>query len=100
MALDREGKLDDPDYIAGLSERDRGAVERRNVFPFSMATASHQLLQAVGLITGFQEIGGTGVQLYNGFPGVMEVDQPTCEPTCETAALLAHPTDLLGGYVT
>ena len=32
VALDREGKLDDPDYIAGLGEDEKTAVSRRNVF--------------------------------------------------------------------
>jgi hypothetical protein len=78
-------------YIAGLPEHQRGMVERRNVFPSSMATAAHQLLQAVGIITGYQESGGTGVQLYNGNPGTLEVERPDGEPDCETVALLAQP---------
>ena len=50
IALDRSGMLDDPDYIAGLSEEDKAAFSRRNVFPFSMSVAAHEVLQLVGLV--------------------------------------------------
>ena len=72
VGLDREGLLDDPDYIAGLSEEERARYSRRNVYPFSMSVAAHEVLQLVGLITGFRRIGGTGPQLYNGYPGTMK----------------------------
>lgn len=100
VALDLVGLLDDPDYLRGLSAQDRAIVARRNVYPFSMSASAHQLLQAIGIITSLETIGGTGVQLYNGFPGSMEVTDPTCEPGCEIAELTARPMDLLRGVAT
>jgi hypothetical protein len=48
VKLDMDGKLDDPDYIKGLSEEDKARFSRRNVFPFSMSVAAHEVLQLVG----------------------------------------------------
>jgi len=73
VSLDRSGKLDDPDYISGLSKGERARLSRRNVFAFSLSVASHEVLQLAGLITGHQRIGGTGPQSYHAYPGVMEL---------------------------
>ena len=95
VALEREGLLDDPDYIAGLSEDDKAALSGRNVYPFSMSVAAHEVLQLIGLITGFARIGGRGPQRYDGYPGSMQVDTETvCEGDCEFAALTASAIDL------
>ena len=94
VALEREGLLDDPDYIAGLSEDDRAAYSRRNVFPFSMSVAAHEVLQLVGLATGLSRIGGIGPQTYNAYPGSMQVQEsPTCESECDFEALTASAAD-------
>jgi hypothetical protein len=100
VALDLNGKLDDPDYIAGLSEADRQTVSRRNVFPFGMSVAAHQVLQGVGVVTGLQRIGGAGSQMYQGYPGTMSVEaNATCEPDCEYRALTASAEDLRPGLI-
>ncbi len=96
VALDREGKLDDPDYIAGLGAEETAAISRRNVFPFSMSVAAHEILQLVGLVTGFQRIGGCGPQRYDAYPGTMKVDVGTmCEQDCEFTELEATAVDLV-----
>ncbi len=95
VALDRNGMLDDPDYIAGLSEEDRAAFSRRNVFPFSMSVAAHEVLQLVGLVTGLSRIGGVGPQRYDGYPGTMRVNRDAvCDDQCEYADLTATAIDL------
>ena len=95
VALDREGKLDDPDYIEGLSEAEKAAISGRNVFPFSMSVAAHEVLQLVGLATGSSRIGGIGPQTYDGYPGAMKVQATTpCSEGCEYAALTATAADL------
>ena len=95
VALDMAGKLDDPEYIAGLSEEDKAVVSRRNVFPFSMSVASHEVLQFVGLVTGMSRIGGVGPQTYDAFPGAMKVDRGrNCSDDCEFAELTATAMDL------
>ena len=95
VALDREGKFDDPDYIEGLSEIDKAAISRRNVFPFSMSVAAHEVLQLVSLLTGTSKIGGIGPQTYNAYPGEMAASANShCEPDCDYTALTASGADL------
>jgi hypothetical protein len=96
VALDMDGRLDDPDYIKGLSEAERAQISRRNVFPFSLSVAAHEVLQLVGLLTGFERIGGTGPQSYHGYPGTMSVAAPSCSEDCEFAALTASAVSLEG----
>jgi hypothetical protein len=89
-ALDRDGLFDNTDYLQGLSDSDRDRYNRRNVFAFSLATAAHEVLQLVGLLSGSQRIGGVGPQHYAAYPGEMTVDATTdCEPGCEFAAMTA-----------
>jgi hypothetical protein len=100
VALDRDGKLDDPDYIAGLCEADRAVMSRRNVFPFGMSVAAHQVLQMVGMVTGLERVGGSGRQAYHGYPGEMVVEESgACEADCEYHSLLATADDLISGIV-
>ena len=95
VALDRSGMLDDPDYVAGLSEEDKAAFSRRNVFPFSMSVAAHEVLQLVGLVTGLPRIGGGGPQRYDCYPGTMRVLRgECCDDECEFAELTATAIDL------
>ena len=95
VALDREGMLDDPDYVAGLSEEDKATFSRRNVFPFSLSVAAHEVLQLVGLVSGLPRIGGVGPQIYDCYPGTMRVlKSQRCDDGCEFAALTATAADL------
>lgn len=90
VALDRDGMLDDPDYIRGLSHADRERYRRRNVFAFSLSVAAHEFLQLVTLISGNQRIGGRGPQTYHAFPGAMEVaEHSLCVRGCDVAAIEA-----------
>ena len=95
VGLDREGLLDDPDYIEGLSEEEKAKYARRNVFPFSMSVAAHEVLQLVGLLAGFPRIWGAGPQRYDCYPGTMKVDRNAkCDEGCEFAELTATAVDL------
>lgn len=95
VSLDRAGLLDDPDYLRGLSEKDRERYNRRNVFPFSLAVAAHEVLQVVGMIAGSQRIAGIGPQHYAAYPGEMTVTATTmCHADCEIAPLTASAVDL------
>jgi hypothetical protein len=97
VALDRDGRLDDPDYVQGLSAAERERYARRNVFAFSLSVAAHQVLQAVGLVAGSERIGGTGPQVYSSYPGVMEVlPIRSCEDDCDVAELVGTVPDVLG----
>ena len=95
VGLDREGLLNDLDYIEGLSEEEKAKYARRNVFPFSMSVAAHEVLQLVGLLAGFPRIGGAGPQRYDCYPGTMKVDRNAkCDEGCEFAELTATAVDL------
>jgi molybdopterin-synthase adenylyltransferase len=96
VALDRDGKLDDPDYVRGLSAADRERYGRRNVFAFSLSVAAHQVLQVIGLIAGNKRISGVGPQTYHAYPGVMEVEESRlCASECDVAPLIASACDVL-----
>lgn len=93
VSLDKEGQLDDPDYIKGLTAEERERYARRNVFAFSLSVAAHQVLQLVTLVTGNPRIGGIGPQIYHGYPGSMTPsDRTTCDNECDVSSLtaLAH----------
>ena len=95
VGLDRDGLLDDPDYIAGLSEEEKARYAGRNVFPFSMSVAAHEVLQLAGLLTGFPRVGGAGPQRYDCYPGIMQVDRNAkCDENCEFVELTATAVDL------
>jgi hypothetical protein len=94
VSIEKEGKLDDPDYIEGLSEEDKSIISRRNVFPFSMSVAAHEVLHVIGLVTGQVRIGGIGPQRYNAYPGEMRILDAACDPDCEFTALMATAVDL------
>jgi hypothetical protein len=95
VGLDRDGKLDDPDYIAGLSPAERERYNRRNVFPFSLAVAGHQILHFAGMIAGSARVSGIGPQHYQAYPGEMVVE-PTegCHDDCEIKSLVASARSL------
>ena len=100
VALDREGRLDDPDYIRNLPPAEREAVGRRNVFAFAMSVAAHEAVQFAGLVTGFPQVGGSAPQFYHAFPGRMDVlPDSGCEEECEYRALLASAPDLTSNLV-
>lgn len=96
VALDRDGKLDDPDYLKGLSQVDREKYGRRNVFAFSLSVAAHEVLQFAGLVSGNERVGGIGPQTYHAFPGAMEVtDQGSCNADCDIVPHTADAAPLL-----
>lgn len=96
VGLDRVGLLDRPDYIQGLPPADRERLGRRNVFPFSLSVAAHEILQAVTLISGNPRIGGTGPQRYQSYPGEMLVEDGACTKECDIASAMASGADPLG----
>ncbi len=95
VGLDRDGLLDDPDYIAGLSPAERERFNRRNVFPFSLAVAGHQILHLAGMIARSARVSGIGPQHYQAYPGEMTV-APTasCHENCEINAIVASAQSL------
>jgi hypothetical protein len=97
IALDMDGKLDDPVYIQGLGPEFSPLLARQNVFPFSLSVAAHEILQFVGLVTSQVQIGGIGAQTYHCYPGTMEVvEQAECESDCDYNALTGSAIELSG----
>jgi ThiF family len=96
VALDREGKLDDPDYIKNLTPADRARFSRRNIYAFSLSVAAHEVLQLIGLLTGMNRVGGTGPQAYHAYPGTMTVSSAACARDCPFAALTGTAADQMG----
>jgi molybdopterin-synthase adenylyltransferase len=95
IALDRDGLLDDPAYIAGLRDEFNPLVSRQNIFPFSMNVASLEVLQFIGLVTNQIRIGRSGAQIYHCYPGITEVlVQCACDLECEYMTLTASAQDL------
>lgn len=82
VQLEREGRLDDPHYIAGLPDG-HPLKARENVFAFSMSCASFQLMQMLSMVIdplGRANIGG---QLYHFVGGNLEPpDFSSCRDDC------------------
>jgi molybdopterin/thiamine biosynthesis adenylyltransferase len=88
-ATEREGKLDDPSYLAGLPA-DHRFKRNENVFPFSANLASLEVLHLVALATGTRGI-EAGVQRFRTMPGVLDhVDAAHCTAECDMASLVAQ----------
>jgi hypothetical protein len=94
IALDRDGLLDDPDYINNLPEHDRLQASRRNIFAFSLSVAAHMSLQFAKLSGAGDRIGGIGPQRYHAYPGTMSVEAHSqCESDCEYASLICSAVE-------
>jgi molybdopterin-synthase adenylyltransferase len=89
VQLEREGMLDDPEYIEGLP-KDHPLKCRENVFAFSMSCASLQTLQMLALVLAPLDLPNPGSQLYH-FVGA-DMEEPTfgsCHPECLFPSLIA-----------
>lgn len=90
VQMEREGYLDDPTYIAGLP-KDHPLKSRENVFAFSMACASLQMLQMLSLALSPLDQPNPGSQLYHFVGGFME--DPTfgsCHHECQFPSIIAY----------
>jgi hypothetical protein len=90
VQLERDGYLDDPSYIEGLKKDDALRV-RENVFAFSMACASLQLLQMLALTLDPLGQPNPGEQRYHFVGGHMEPPEyGTCHPECMFPGMVAQ----------
>lgn len=90
VAAEQAGHLDDPTYIAGLPG-DHALRANENVFAFSMATASMEVLQLLMMVVRPMGIASPGAQLYHFVPGLLDrADVSGCEPSCAYANLTAR----------
>jgi hypothetical protein len=89
VSLEREGLLDDPHYIEGLP-KDHHLKANENVFAFSMACGSLQVLQFLAMIVAPLGRSDAGAQLYHFVGGFMEsgVDD-ACHSECLMRSIIA-----------
>lgn len=83
VSVERDGYLDDPSYIQGLP-KDHPIRRNENVFPFSLAVASMELLQMIMMVVTPAGVANAGAQAYHFIPGFM--DEPSFQP-CDSNCL-------------
>jgi hypothetical protein len=99
VQMEREGRLDDPTYIAGL-HKDHPLKTRENVFAFSMSCASLQVLQMFALALAPLDQPNPGAQRYHFVGGSMEKPEfGGCHDKCIFPEIIAYG-DVCGIPVT
>lgn len=90
VQLEREGMLDDPRYIEGLP-KDHPLKARENVFAFSVACASLQMLQMLAMVLNPLDQPNPGSQLFHFVGSFMEEQKfGACCPECLFPSLAAR----------
>ena len=69
--LEKDGKLDDPSYMAGLNKSQFLEVHE-NVFPFSSNVASLEVLQLLSLFIAPSGLSDVGQQMFHFVPGTLD----------------------------
>ena len=89
VATERDGYLDDPQYIAGLPE-DHPVKHNENVFAFSLSVASLEILQFLSLIIAPSGISDPGAQMYHFVTAQLDTERHEgCKSECIYPSLLA-----------
>jgi len=82
VASERDGLLDDPNYIAGLPS-DHVIKRNQNVFAFSMSVASFEILQFLSLLVSPSGLNNPGAQIYHFVISSLENDvRDSCNTGC------------------
>jgi hypothetical protein len=81
VQAEREGHFEDPTYIESLPS-DHPVKARQNVFAFSLATASLEVLQLLSLVVAPSGIGNPGGQNYHFVTGQIDLDRSSCRSDC------------------
>lgn len=88
VGVERDGLLDDPQYIRELPDS-HPAHRRENVFAFSLAAASAELLQFVSMVAAPAGVADIGAQLFHLATGGVDRDERSCDPGCPYPGLVA-----------
>lgn len=99
VQTERDGLLDDPSYISGLSS-DHPLRRRENVFTFSLACASMEVLELLRMTVAPGGIPDVGASLYHWTLGREDRDTTDCEEGCLYSSILACTGDSSGLNVT
>lgn len=90
VILEIEGKLEDPDYIKGLT-KDLLYKQNQNVMPFSMNLASLEVLQFIAYTTGIACWDYYGVQRYRFKQAVLSnYNDRKCKDQCDFSKNIAY----------
>lgn len=82
VALERAGDLDDPKYIEGLPEG-HYLKASENVFAYSQACASLEILQLLSMVVAPLEIANPGEWNFHFVTGTLDCERDSrCAPTC------------------
>jgi hypothetical protein len=88
VEADRRGDLEDPKYLESLPT-DHPARANENVFGFSLAVASLEVLQFLMIAVGPSGLGSPGPQNYHMLTGTADIGLMSCEPDCVFPELIA-----------
>jgi ThiF family len=89
VSLEREGMLDDPEYIKGLPANDP-LLRNENVFAFSANVASFEVMQMFQMIVAPMGVSDAGEQMYHFVPALFDVPiLGICKETCPYPGLTA-----------
>jgi len=95
VAMEIEGKLDDPSYIDGLPDSHH-LKRNENVFAFSQNLASLEMLQFMVLTGACIAVDDVGLQRFRFNPGILESDITRgCRSDCEMKELIATGDSLI-----
>jgi hypothetical protein len=99
VAMESEGRLDDPEYIKGLPKNSPLRASE-NVFAFSANVASLEVLQLLSMVVAPQGIADIGTQNHHFVTGELDVDSHGCEESCLYAGRFLARGDHAGLVVT
>jgi molybdopterin/thiamine biosynthesis adenylyltransferase len=81
VQMERDGMLDDPSYISGLPEN-HPLRTRQNVFAFSLAVSSLELLQCLSMLIAPAGVADVGAQVFHFVTGTIDRDSEACDEAC------------------
>jgi hypothetical protein len=81
VQAEREGHFDDPSYIRGVPE-DHQLRRNENVFAFSIAAASLEVLQFLSMVLAPSNIADVGAQNHHFVTGRLDIDTRPCQAEC------------------
>jgi hypothetical protein len=87
VSVERDGYLDDPDYIEGLPD-DHVLKRNENVFAFSAAAASSEILQFLRMVVASPGLPNLGALSYDFVTGIENADFEICKKGCCFPALI------------
>jgi len=88
VSAEREGHLDDPSYIESLPG-EHPLRARENVFAFSLAAGSLEVLQMLLMVVGPSGVSNHGAQTYHFVSGSIDLDPSSCDENCPYPSLQA-----------